>query len=90
MLIVAPVASIAMPFMMYSNKSDIMKMTFITTTIYALTMFAMCIFSGLFSMLASSMVQAVILTLIAFGVVSIVILAFCSINYMLCQLRKIR
>ena len=90
MLIVAPVASIAMPFMMYSNKYDIMKMTFITTTIYALTMFAMCIFSGLFSMLASSMVQAVILTLIAFGVVSIVILAFCSINYMLCQLRKIR
>ena len=88
MLIIAPAVTLAFPFILYKQKTEILKMTFVTSTTYALTMFAVCIFSGFFSALAGSVLQAVLLTMIAFGIISILILCFCTLNYGICKAKR--
>ena len=89
MQIIVPAATLLFPFMLYKQKTDILKMTFITATTYALTMFAVCFFSGFFSVLAGSALQAVLLSMIAFGIISILILCFCALNYGICKFKRI-
>lgn len=89
MLIIAPVAVLILPFVLFKQKTYIMKMTFITTTVYALTMFAVCIFCGLFSVLTRGVIQSIVLTLIAFGLISILVLCFCTLNYGICKIKKL-
>ena len=89
MLVTAPAAALALPFMLYKNKKDIVKMTFVTTTTYAVTMFLVCVFGGIFSTLAGNVFRSVILAVAAFGLLSIIILLFCSLNYAVCRLRKL-
>ena len=88
MLIIAPAVTLAFPFILYKQKTEILKMTFVTSTTYALTMFAVCIFSGFFSALTGSVLQAVLLTMIAFGIISILILCFCTLNYGICKAKR--
>ena len=89
MLVTAPAAALALPFMLYKNKKDIVKMTFVTTTTYAVTMFLVCVFGGIFSTFAGNVFRSVILAVAAFGLLSIIILLFCSLNYAVCRLRKL-
>lgn len=76
-------AALALPFYLFSNRQEIMKCTFITSTVFSFVSVMAFVIRRLLTGLALGLFQTVSAAVLSFGLLSICILLMCIINFVL-------